>query len=176
MEAVTLCCNSSYSEGSGLSPFDRTVAFEYHDGPTTGVIECRDCKQAFIFTLLAIDDEGKYDRHSWNEGKEIRVFSLRELQSSSFEEIVSAFSRYSTPTWPVWAPLYRGPHTERALKALEGKIAHILSRTSEPKVVLATHDLLVDFVAISYVSLDDLIETSDWFLFLGLAPDPSRST
>jgi hypothetical protein len=64
MDTVTLCCNNTYSGRSDTSPFERLIALEYYDGPTRGVIQCRDCEQAYIFTMLEIDDEGKYDKRS----------------------------------------------------------------------------------------------------------------
>ncbi|MDQ3706597.1 MAG: hypothetical protein M3437_15530 [Chloroflexota bacterium] len=175
MDGVILCCKNTYSGGLEPSPFERLIALEYYDGPTRGVIQCRDCEQAYIFTMLDIDDEGKYDRASWNEGREIRVFGLSDLPASSFEELMRVCSRYVAPTWPVWLPLFQTTHTSEILNAVKSEMQHVLDTTVVVSVV-ATHDLLADVVAARNISEDDPAGMPDWFSFLGLIEDPGHVT
>jgi hypothetical protein len=174
MDAVTLCCNNAYSGGLEPSPFERLIAIEYYDGPTKGVIQCRDCDQAYMFTMLEIDDEGKYDTASWDEGREIRIFGLSYLPASSFEDLIAVCSRYMAPKWPIWVPLHRTTHTGETLNVLESEIARVLDVTRDLSLVVATHGLLVDVIAARNISEVELVEKRDWFFFLGLAEGPTH--
>src|SRR6267154_3692334 len=50
------------------SPFGRTIASGYYDGPTEGFTECAHCGKTYAFRLL-----------EWDDSQDMRIFSFADL-------------------------------------------------------------------------------------------------
>jgi hypothetical protein len=126
---MSSCLDRASSFSSGVSPFDRLIAFEVYDGPTTGVAFCRGSDDPVLFRLLA-----------WDEAQVMRVFSLAPLTVDDGVALLTTLSRVDAPRWPEW--WVKGPATSEAARRMEETVSRMLSRAGPDAFVVVTKDLL----------------------------------
>jgi len=104
------CCRQVIGELQSVpSPFVRLVSTGYYDGPTDGLVECGACRTLYVFHKL-----------DWDDGQDLRVFSLAPTRGSfaEFEGIVA--KRAAWPTWIITGDGREGPalaHVQRFMDA-----------------------------------------------------------
>ena len=79
---------SSSLRGGANRRYDRLIAFETYDGPTTGVVFLEGSTEGFVFRLLA-----------WDERQQRRVFSLSEIDANEGRDVISAFQQLKRRTF-----------------------------------------------------------------------------
>ena len=152
------------------SPFSKIIAFGYDDGPTSGIVRCTGCAEAYRFDVLASDVDGIYDFAAWDRGEELRIFSLSRLSEGAFERAVDVLSTAEAPRWPVWVPgVY--PHLPTLDRLVDTDIASILAGADRPCLIVAAAGLLQPMVAIRDHPAGGRLSDSDWFALLGFTAD-----
>lgn len=73
------------------SPFGSLLAFDFYDGPISGVVRCSGTGGGFHFQMVA-----------WDNERERRVFVLRGLPSEEMESAIRLLEAVETPRWPEW--------------------------------------------------------------------------
>src|SRR4051812_17661679 len=141
--------------------FSRVVGLGYDDGPTAGVAESRDHLACYRFELL---DE----LPDWDEGDDVRVFSLAALPPASLDRLLRVCPGSDNATWPVWIPVWRFDSTA-AQEAVEREVQRILNSAAPPDGVVATDASLTTVIARRSVTGEDLRRVDDWLGFVGLA-------
>ena len=126
---MSTCLNRGSTWGRGESPFDRVIAFEVYDGPTTGVAFCKGGDDAVLFRLLA-----------WDESQVMRVFGLAPLPAQVGTRLLEALTNADHPQWPEWW-LKRSPAPEAA-RAVDQAVSEVLDRGGQTRWVVVTEDLL----------------------------------
>jgi hypothetical protein len=120
------CLDAAGRSHSLKSPFDRLLAVEVYDGPTAGIVFCRDGKGALVFRLLA-----------WDERQDLRAFALAPLAMSVAVELIALVSRLEPERWPEW--WLKAPGVD---SAVTHQIDEMLARSSEPEFLVITSSLL----------------------------------
>jgi hypothetical protein len=143
------CCRHIIGEVRQVpSPFVRVVATGYYDGPTDGLVECGSCGTLYEFCKL-----------DWDEGQDMRIFSLAPVPGRTLSEIEQSASGRVTPTRPTWVL------TGEFDKEIEVVVQSIVAAASDAEFVIATENLLSTIEVWRPVGfLGDL----DWFVELGL--------
>jgi hypothetical protein len=144
-----------------MMPFSRVLGLGYYDGPTGGVAESGDGSACYWFEML---DE----LPDWDEGNDIRVFSLAALPSGSLDRLIRIFPGSENATSPLWVPIWRFDSTA-GREAAEREVERVQASAAPPQVVIATDAALSKVIARRSVTDDDLRRVKDWLGFLGLA-------
>src|SRR3954454_10456068 len=105
-----------------VAPFSRVVGLNYYDGPTDGVAESMDHTTCYRFELL---DE----LPDWDEGNDIRVFSLAVLPPGSLDSLLDVCPGSEHATSPVWVPIWKFDSTA-AQETAEREVQRILDRAA----------------------------------------------
>jgi hypothetical protein len=162
-------CGQAIAGGRATgSPFSKIVGFGYDDGPTTGVVRCAGCSDAYRFDVLAIDVDGIYDIGSWDQGEELRIYALSPLPDGAFDQIVALLSTAEPPRWPIWVPSVV-PNSPAFDRLIEKDYQPILTDPDPRLLVAAAGGLLQPIVAVGNHPYDDGRTASDWFALLGFA-------
>lgn len=154
---------------NGVPPFGRFIVLGYSDGPTSGAVECADGSAAYRFELLASDDDGAYDREAWDQGEQLRVYSLAALPTGTFQQLADVLARVEEPGWPVWVPRWTFESQDLA-EAIESEVDALLDAAPSPDLVLATGSIVREVLAVKAIHDQDLADVRDWFTFMGLTP------
>lgn len=165
-----LCGIKVTGEFAANSPFSDVVAFGYDDGPTTGIVRCAGCADAYRFDVLAIDVDGIYDNASWDRGEELRIYSLSPLPAGTFDDIVALLSTVEPPRWPLWIPGIRAPSPDLD-RLVETNVNPILAVANRPRLLVAAGGLLQPIVAIRDDPGNYERTEADWFALLGFTAD-----
>ena len=154
MTSTSACCAHLVGSGEKASPFAKMIALGYYDGPTAGIVQCRSCATAYKFDLLM-----------WDEYQDRRIFTLAELPPHALATIVNILSPYTSPTWPVWVPLWQFP-AEADTNTVNSQIENMLQQAKPPGCIIACSDLLGTIMRAKCVTAPDLAIVTDWFTFL----------
>jgi hypothetical protein len=157
MSRSKLCGQDLSSLVGAESPFSQVVFVGYDDGPTSGAAQCRSGAGAYRFEMLDMDAAGKYDRDAWDQGREIRIFSLAPLPAPAFERLAGALSQEQAQARMAQDAAYFD------------EVRFILDAASPPELVIATHGISTPVIAAREVSATEIATTQDWFAFLALA-------
>jgi hypothetical protein len=161
------CCKDIAENISAACPFRRMVAFDWYDGPTSGVTLCEQCSTSYHFMLV-----------DWDAEHEIRVFSLSPLPGGSFEKALELFP--DKPSWPAWMPRALVSPTASDHEFFDRNIQPILdsagapvfllswSRSRQECLCLRRIDRAVAPRVKDWFSLDDLDNAPNWFAHLGM--------
>jgi hypothetical protein len=79
---ASLCCQKE-KETADLESLFLTVALNYYDGPTSGVMQCRSCSAAYRFMMI-----------DWDDYQDVRIHGFAPLSSKSFQQVVDLLSEY----------------------------------------------------------------------------------
>lgn len=142
---MTVCEHLDAATADG-SPLNRMLIAGYYDGPTEGVIECRDCGQTYAFRMLA-----------WDEHQDVRIFAVVPL-AERFSEIRGAYPGLAETDKDV---LVIPPPTHGEQSTIELMLGRPAS------YVVAALDLQKGIIA-KRVCRDEPDEDQDWFAWLGL--------
>jgi hypothetical protein len=153
---------------NGASPFGRFIVLGYSDGPTSGAAECADGSAGYRFELLASDDDGAYDREAWDQGEELRVYSLAALPAGTFQRLADVLARVEEPRWPVWVPRWTFESQDLA-RGIEGEVDALMAAPPSD-LVLASRNIVKEVIMVKAASHQDLVGVRDWFMFLGIIP------
>jgi hypothetical protein len=164
MSGNALCCCDLRGPLKGPSPFDRAIVLGWYDGPTDGLVRCGACGRNYRFELL----------DSLDEDHGIRLYSLAPLPADTMDRLVDALSSFMTPSWPMWAPLWRFP-TEDDRIAVERAVDEPMARAAPPEFVITTTGFLDEIGDIKAVPADEVGEVHDWVSWMGLAQSPAES-
>jgi hypothetical protein len=158
MNDEALCCRQLPRSPRGSSPFDRAIVLGWYDGPTEGLVRCGACHRVYRFKML-----------DWvDEDRGIRVYSLAPLPSDSMDLLVEALSPYRTPSWPMWAPLWKFP-TEEDRIAVDRAVDDLMARAEAPEFVLTTPGPLDEIGDARSISANETGDIHDWVSWMGLA-------
>jgi hypothetical protein len=157
MSEAQLCGKDVSSFIGGDSPFTDVTFIKYDDGPTSGVVRCRSSSETYRFEILARDFDGKYDWQAWDQGEEIRIFSLAALSELSYQRFLDVLSQ----------PASRQKLAED--EAYFNEVYSILEEASPPKLIIATHGINTGIIAAQEVSSAEIAGVRDWFSFLGFS-------
>lgn len=157
MSEAKLCGKDVSSFIGGDSPFSDLTFINYDDGPTSGVVRCRLSSDIYRFEMLARDIDGKYDWHAWDQGEEIRIFSLAALPERSYQRFLEAL-----------------PQSASSKKLAEdeahfNEVNSILEEANPPKLIIAAHGINTKIIAAQEVISADIAGIQDWFSFLGFS-------
>lgn len=119
------------------SPAEKIIALGWYDGPTDGILQCRDGLVFRFHSDGTVLDWGE-------EGEDLRVYDLFPLPSDSLQRVVSSLASFQSPRWPLWVPLWKFPSAQDQ-EVVEKSVA-ALSGGYRQWIVAAT-DLLTEFVA-----------------------------
>ncbi len=154
-----------FSEGGDClrkqEPFARILGLAYYDGVTSGVAES--ATSSACYRLMMLDE-----LPDWDEGNDIRIFSLALLPAGSLDRIVEVCPDREHARWPVWVPSWRFD-SESAQQSAEREVQSVLDNAAPPHMVIATDAGLRTIMASRQVTEEDLAKVSDWLAFLGLA-------
>jgi hypothetical protein len=92
------------------TPFTRLLAFDVYDGPVSGLVFCGAAREAFVFRLMA-----------WDEQQERRVFGIAPLAGDIAGRVISVLAEIQSPRWPEW--WLNPPPDERLRRQVDGAIA-----------------------------------------------------
>ena len=169
----SVCCLDLLQETDkpSRSPFTKFISLNWWDGPIGGLIKCGTCTRSYRFELLA-QDGGDYEYSSWDEGRDLTIFGLAELDGAHVETIMNVLSEHESPTWPKW---YRGPYRDHSRYERNSRgdgIANtILAQAGKPSLAIAVHmgDLLVEVLQSRRIGSDNLIDipSQQWLEFFG---------
>jgi hypothetical protein len=76
--------------------FSRIIAFDWYDGPLSGLAKCGCCDPVYLLSPLAM-----------REALELRVFALFPRELDQFDALASTLSATEAPRWPTWVPNQR---------------------------------------------------------------------
>jgi len=161
MSDHVFCCKDTLSAENAHSPFSRIIAFDYYDGPTSGVIQCKQCLDAYKFEMLA-----------WDEGQDVRVFSLALLPSHTFTRLMKALAPLGSPSWPVWVPVWEY-QTDSLREAVEQEVQYLLNEADSPQYVIAAQDLLNTLLRFKEISQENYPIGQNWFDLLHIISYPN---
>lgn len=157
MIEAKLCGKDASSFIGGDSPFSDITFINYDDGPTSGVVRCRSNSDTYRFEMLTRDIEGKYDWQVWDQGEEIRIFSLAVISERSYQRFLDVLSQ----------PASRKKLAED--EAYFKEVYSILEDASPPNLIIATHGINTGIIAAKEVTLAEIAGIPDWFSFLGFS-------
>lgn len=155
MSKAKLCSKEVSSFIGSDSPFLEVIFIRYDDSPTSGVVRCKSGSNTYRFEMLTRDIDGRYDRQSWDQGEEIRIFSLAPLSTKSYE---------------LFAGILSQPESQRKIAEDEiyfAEVYSILEKAGPPELVIATHGINTKIIGAKEVTLRDNVSVQDWFFFLG---------
>ena len=164
MTGQTLCCRELTRILKGASPFDRAVVLGWYDGPTDGLVRCVACKRVYRFELL----------DSVDEDRGIRLYSLAPLPAESWDRLVDLLSPYTTPSWPMWVPLWKFP-TEDDRAAVDRAVDDLIAQAKSPEFVVTTPGLLEEIDESKAVSASEAGQINDWVSWMGLVRSAAES-
>ena len=170
--ALSICNQTISSLLTDSPPFKKVIALDYHDGPTSGAVQCAGGTAAYRFELLAIDVDGVYDGAAWDRGEELRVYGLAPLSSGSFEHIVRILAELEEPRWPIWAPGMKAAADRDG--RIERKVLPLLDAEGRHTLVVAGASPLGPFRAARELGSAELDKSrdADWFAILGFGTPP----
>jgi hypothetical protein len=140
------------SSRNSESPFSLMIIFDYYDGAKAGLITSDQLEEHYRFEFL-----------DWDDGQDVRIFSLAHLPENIFKEIFKLLSETEEPKYPFWMP---APLDAEA----DAKLDTLLEQADEPEIAIASTDLLENIIAFRSVTSQELQAVTNWFEFLNL-PD-----
>jgi hypothetical protein len=162
---MLLCCQEFTDPHGSLKPSAKVLAFEYYDGPTSGVLRCEVCSSVWRFEMIDSDDAIKQ-----------RVFALAPMPETSFDELVQVNLRFGEPRWPIWAPTWRFENEEQG-REVESLVDRVLSTAHLVQSVIVSAGILQPIKAARQLSPSEMFEIGspqaerDWFAFLSVDRD-----
>jgi hypothetical protein len=165
MNGEAPCCRELVRSSKGASPFDRAIVLGWYDGPTEGLVRCGVCHRVYRFEML----------DSVDEDRGIRVYNLAPLPADSMDLLVEALSPYATPSWPMWAPLWKFP-TEDDRSAVDRAVDDLMARAKRPEFVVTTTGLLDEIGDVRSISATEAGQVHDWVSWMGLVRSSAGST
>ena len=152
MSNFRVCCSNLATFPGAKSPFSKLVVLGYYDGPTAGLLQCEVCSTAYRFEMLDIDPD-------WDEGLDVRIFSLSQLSPGSFEELIEICENFfGIPDWPIWVIIWNFS-SEAEENQVFRKIQEIENRVINRQIIVAALDLSKEII---------VAKEMDWFSLLGL--------
>jgi hypothetical protein len=137
MSGESRCCRDSSRPSKGPSPFDRVIALGWYDGPTEGLVRCGACGRTYRFDLL----------DSVDEDLGIRLYSIAPVPADTMDRLVDVLSAFMTPSWPMWAPLWKFPSDDDRI-AVERTVDELMAKAAAPEFVIETAGLLDEIDAV----------------------------
>jgi hypothetical protein len=134
---------------------DQVIAFDWYDGPRSGVCRFGRPDLEAHFELLA-------ERATQNDLDD-RLFYLRRLPKGSVENLETSLAQVcGVARRPVWVPMW--PVQSQTADSLEQQVQTVLKAGQDIGVVLLTRD----FGAILNVWEGQQRQSVDWFDYLGV--------
>jgi hypothetical protein len=164
MNGEGLCCRDLSRLSKGPSPFDRAIVLGWYDGPTEGLVRCGACGRNHRFELL----------DSVDEDRGVRLYSLAPVPADTMDRLVEALAPFMTPSWPMWAPLWKFP-TEVDRIAVDRAVDELIARADAPEFVVTTTGLLDEIDEIKAAPANAAGDVHDWVSWMGLARSPAES-
>ncbi|HBL58931.1 MAG TPA: hypothetical protein DDZ80_10555, partial [Cyanobacteria bacterium UBA8803] len=96
----------------------------------------------------------------WDEGLDVRIFSLSQLSPGSFEELIEICENFfGIPDWPIWVIIWNFS-SEAEENQVFRKIQEIENRVMNRQIIVAALDLSKEII---------VAKEMDWFSLLGLS-------
>lgn len=161
-----------------LSPFSRMIVLDWYDGPTGGIVICKECSRSYKFSALA-QDGGSYEYSSWDEGRELTIFGLTEFTKEQFGTILDALTTERPPSWPVWViGPYKNPDTFELESPSNSSALDVFWQAGDPSLAIAVHmgDMLTEILRTRQVGLGTLLDVSGnaWFELFGYSKQADK--
>jgi hypothetical protein len=157
MDQAKPCCQNPAILSNAPSPFSKMVVLEFYDGPTSGILQCRECAAIYKFDML-----------DWAQDHDVRIFRLAVLPADSLTQCVKALAQPEPPRWPIWVPSRGNLRSEEARQMADREVQRILDKAQPAELVLAWAGYGETILAARKVPAADLAAVPDWF-----ARDPS---
>jgi hypothetical protein len=157
MDQAKPCCQNPASLRNAPSPFAKRVVLGFYDGPTSGILQCKECAAVYQFDML-----------DWDQDHDVRIFRLAALPADSLAQGVKALAQPEPPRWPVWVPSRWNLPSEEARQMADREVERLLAQAKPPELVLAWTGYGETVLAARKVQAADLASVPDWF-----ARDPS---
>jgi hypothetical protein len=138
------CCRDLSRPSKGPSPFDRALVLGWYDGPAEGLVRCGACGRVYRFELL----------DSVDEDRGIRLYSLAPVPTDTMDRLVDVLSPFMTPSWPMWAPLWKFPAEDDRI-AVERAVDELMAKAAAPEFVITTTGLLDEIADVKAVTAAD---------------------
>lgn len=123
------CIEKLSETGPSVSPFERLLAFDVYDGPTSGLVICPDGDDVFFFRMLA-----------WDEERDRRVFSLSRVPTEVVKWVIALLESFETPRWPEW--WLRADWNEEQRRRADQALARIISEAGPVEWVVVCTRML----------------------------------
>ncbi|MGP0069240.1 MAG: hypothetical protein ACLQGP_37275 [Isosphaeraceae bacterium] len=164
MTGPALCCRELIGNPKVASPFDRVIVLGWYDGPTEGLVWCAACNRVYRFEML----------DSVDEVRGIRVHSLSPMPAESMDRLVATLSAYMTPSWPMWAPIWKFPSKD-ARFIVDRAVDGLLAEAKAPEFVVTRPGLLEEIGEIRAISSVEIGQIDDWVSWMGMERSTAES-
>jgi hypothetical protein len=114
--------------------FDKTVARDWYDGPTSGITKSSQLGVAFRFEIIV-----------WGPSQEQRVFAFSPLDIGVFDRIVELLRSQKAEKWPMWLPEWPIWRSDESAQASE--IKELLSKMGAPQYAVASDSMFTTLLA-----------------------------
>jgi hypothetical protein len=140
------CCKNPPSLTDTISPFNRTIALDFYDGPTGGILQCSTCQSIYKFDML-----------DWDDDHQTRIFRFALLPADSLAKCVLALAQPNLPRLPVWVP-----PSKEAAESTDRDVQRILDQAQPAELVVAWIGYGEKILAAKRVPPSDLMDVPDW--------------
>lgn len=168
--AVTGCQHDvSCAPCAGL-PLRNMIAWDWYDGPETGILTCEECQAEFYFFMI-----------DWSRDHDKRVFAVQELERGAVASLIGLVGE--AREFPIWYPDKLKCPIESDRPWIEQLDTLVLSSRQVTSKVVAWDNRRHLPIAISQLPHDKLCFTEqllesdfafcpfNWLAFLGLSRD-----
>jgi len=121
------------------SPAEKIIALGWYDGPTVGILQCRDGMVFKFHSRGTVLDWGE-------EGEDLQLYDFFPLPANSLEHVVSVLSPSQSPRWPLWVPEWAFL-SEQEHAAVEKTLEEVELSSGHRQWIVASSDLLGEVVA-----------------------------
>jgi hypothetical protein len=152
VELEPLLADSTYISAIDNSMPSKIIALGYFDGPVSGVVLYTNTI-AFHFNLLGCKHIDDID---------VRLFSFSPLPVDAFKRIVQVCSTLSTPSWPVWVPVWKFP-SERERDRADKQVNIALETARDPVAIAIWSGLAEKPESVKSIVGLHVEPNTDWF-------------
>lgn len=157
---MSSCLDQVTGSRAMASPFNRLVAFTVYDGPLSGIVICERSDEAFLFSLLA-----------WDDQQVTRVFSLAPLDGHVLSDVLSLLTNEEQAHWPEW--WLSAPSNDDSRAKQELATSRAIAEAKPVVSILVTRDMLLEIQ--KAVSLTDSMREEFEHLSRRVTPDAEVS-
>src|SRR5207245_3399910 len=133
------------------SPFAKIIALNYYDVPTSGVLRFERFHVDYFFEIV-----------DWDNEQDTRVHGLAPLPYGSFDDLVSLFSRFDSPRWPVWYPSGETTRSKQD-SVMDRGIRQVVTNKGTPEFLVAWSRYAEQLICVKRLPKEYATYARDWF-------------